>query len=76
MTYLLIGLIGLAGGILSGLFGIGGGLVIVPGLGRRRHVAYLKGRGGRGSRKPDGTDHWGCPALVTGSQPTLNGSHA
>jgi len=32
MTYLLIGLIGLAGGILSGLFGIGGGLVIVPGL--------------------------------------------
>ena len=28
----LIGIIGLAGGILSGLFGIGGGLVIVPGL--------------------------------------------
>jgi uncharacterized membrane protein YfcA len=27
-----IALIGLAGGILSGLFGIGGGLVIVPGL--------------------------------------------
>jgi uncharacterized membrane protein YfcA len=26
------GLIGLAGGILSGIFGIGGGLVIVPGL--------------------------------------------
>lgn len=32
MSYLLIGLIGLAGGVLSGLFGIGGGLVIVPGL--------------------------------------------
>ena len=28
----LIAVIGLAGGILSGLFGIGGGLVIVPGL--------------------------------------------
>ena len=28
----LIAAIGLAGGILSGLFGIGGGLVIVPGL--------------------------------------------
>lgn len=28
----LIGAIGLAGGILSGFFGIGGGLVIVPGL--------------------------------------------
>ncbi len=28
----LIAIIGLAGGILSGLFGIGGGLVIVPGL--------------------------------------------
>jgi uncharacterized protein len=26
------GLIGLAGGVLSGLFGIGGGLIIVPGL--------------------------------------------
>jgi hypothetical protein len=26
------GLIGLAGGVLSGLFGIGGGLVIVPAL--------------------------------------------
>jgi uncharacterized membrane protein YfcA len=26
------GLIGLAGGVLSGIFGIGGGLVIVPGL--------------------------------------------
>jgi uncharacterized membrane protein YfcA len=29
---LLIAIIGLSGGILSGLFGIGGGLVIVPGL--------------------------------------------
>jgi uncharacterized protein len=29
---ILIAVIGLAGGILSGLFGIGGGLVIVPGL--------------------------------------------
>jgi uncharacterized membrane protein YfcA len=28
----LIAIIGLAGGLLSGLFGIGGGLVIVPGL--------------------------------------------
>jgi uncharacterized membrane protein YfcA len=48
MTYLLIGLIGLAGGIVSGLFGIGGGLVRVPGLvllagfeaRRRRAPAY------------------------------------
>lgn len=32
MQLLLGGLIGLAGGVLSGLFGIGGGLVIVPGL--------------------------------------------
>jgi uncharacterized protein len=31
-TLALIAVIGLAGGILSGLFGIGGGLVIVPGL--------------------------------------------
>jgi hypothetical protein len=29
---ILIAAVGLAGGILSGLFGIGGGLVIVPGL--------------------------------------------
>jgi len=32
MSYLLTALIGLIGGLLSGLFGIGGGLVIVPGL--------------------------------------------
>lgn len=32
MNLILIGLIGLVGGVLSGLFGIGGGLVIVPGL--------------------------------------------
>ena len=32
MQLLLGGLIGLAGGILAGFFGIGGGLVIVPGL--------------------------------------------
>lgn len=32
MQFFLGGLIGLAGGVLSGLFGIGGGLVIVPGL--------------------------------------------
>ena len=31
-TFALIAVIGLAGGVLSGLFGIGGGLVIVPGL--------------------------------------------
>ena len=32
MQLVLGGLIGLAGGVLSGLYGIGGGLVIVPGL--------------------------------------------
>lgn len=32
MTYLSIGVIGLAGGLLSGVFGIGGGLIIVPAL--------------------------------------------
>jgi len=32
MQIVLGGLIGLVGGVLSGLFGIGGGLVIVPGL--------------------------------------------
>jgi len=32
VQFFLGGLIGLAGGVLSGLFGIGGGLVIVPGL--------------------------------------------
>ena len=32
MQLVLGGLIGLAGGVLSGIFGIGGGLVIVPGL--------------------------------------------
>ena len=32
MQLILGGLIGLAGGVLSGLFGIGGGLVIVPAL--------------------------------------------
>ncbi len=32
MQVVLGGLIGLVGGVLSGLFGIGGGLVIVPGL--------------------------------------------
>ncbi|MEK6191098.1 MAG: TSUP family transporter [Chloroflexota bacterium] len=32
MQFFLGGLIGLAGGVLSGLFGIGGGLIIVPAL--------------------------------------------
>ncbi len=32
MVYAVIVLVGLAAGLLSGLFGIGGGLVIVPGL--------------------------------------------
>lgn len=32
MQLMLGGLIGLAGGVMSGIFGIGGGLVIVPGL--------------------------------------------
>ena len=32
MQLILGGLIGLVGGVLSGIFGIGGGLVIVPGL--------------------------------------------
>lgn len=31
-TLIVIAAIGLAGGVLSGLFGIGGGLVVVPGL--------------------------------------------
>ena len=32
MSYLLVGLLGIAAGVLAGLFGIGGGVVIVPGL--------------------------------------------
>lgn len=32
MTYLLLAALGIAAGILAGLFGVGGGVVIVPGL--------------------------------------------
>ena len=32
MNYLVAGLIGLAGGVSSGLFGVGGGLVMVPAM--------------------------------------------
>ena len=32
MNYVLVGLLGLAAGVLSGLFGVGGGIVIVPAL--------------------------------------------
>ena len=32
MTYVLMGLLGIAAGVLAGLFGVGGGIVIVPGL--------------------------------------------
>lgn len=63
MTYPFIALIGLIGGVLSGLFGIGGGLVIVPGLvllagfapnPRRRGPAGMTERHGpAGSRSPE-----------------------
>ena len=32
MTWILVAVIGLAGGVISGLFGVGGAIVIVPGL--------------------------------------------
>lgn len=32
MTYMLVGLLGLFAGVVSGLFGVGGAIVIVPGL--------------------------------------------
>ena len=32
MTWILVAVIGLAAGVASGLFGVGGGIVIVPGL--------------------------------------------
>jgi uncharacterized membrane protein YfcA len=32
MTYLLVSVLGLAAGVISGLFGVGGAIVIVPGL--------------------------------------------
>src|SRR5712691_8558629 len=32
MTWVLVALIGLVGGVVSGLFGVGGAIVIVPGL--------------------------------------------
>lgn len=32
MTYLLIGVLGLVAGVVSGLFGVGGAIVVVPGL--------------------------------------------
>ena len=32
MNYVLVGLLGLGAGVLSGLFGVGGGIVIVPAL--------------------------------------------
>ena len=32
MTWVLVGLLGVLGGIVSGLFGVGGAIVIVPGL--------------------------------------------
>ena len=32
MTWVLVGLLGVLGGIVSGLFGVGGAIIIVPGL--------------------------------------------
>lgn len=32
MTWVLLGVLGVAGGLVSGLFGVGGAIVIVPGL--------------------------------------------
>lgn len=32
MTYVLVGVLGLAAGVVSGLFGVGGAIVIIPGL--------------------------------------------
>lgn len=32
MTWILLGLLGVLGGVVSGLFGVGGAIVIVPGL--------------------------------------------
>jgi uncharacterized protein len=32
MTYVLMGVLGVAAGVLAGLFGVGGGVIIVPGL--------------------------------------------
>ncbi len=32
MNYVLIGVLGLAAGVISGLFGVGGAIVVVPGL--------------------------------------------
>ena len=32
MIYLLLGVLGVAAGVLAGLFGVGGGVIIVPGL--------------------------------------------
>lgn len=32
MTYVLVGLLGLVAGVISGLFGVGGAIVIIPGL--------------------------------------------
>src|SRR6184192_1956424 len=32
MTWLLVGVIGLVAGVVSGLFGVGGAIVIIPGL--------------------------------------------
>lgn len=32
MSYVLVGVLGLAAGVISGLFGVGGAIVIIPGL--------------------------------------------
>ncbi len=45
MTYLIAGLIGLCGGVASGLFGVGGGIVMVPAMMYFMHMPIHKAVG-------------------------------
>lgn len=45
MNYLIAGLIGLVGGVTSGLFGVGGGIVMVPAMTLLLHVGFKQAIG-------------------------------
>ena len=63
LTIVLVGLLGLAAGVLAGLFGVGGGIVFVPALDLRARPVAVARRGDVAARDPaDGDRRLLAPA--------------